>query len=304
MPLNPVVDAMLQQMAEAGGPALHEMTPVEGRAMYRMMNEGASKEDLASVSDESANGVPVRVYRPTLNTKLPCLVYYHGGGWVIGDLETHDSPCRLLARQTGCVVVAVDYRLAPEHPFPVPLDDCFTATQWVVDNAARLDIDAEKVAVGGDSAGGNLAACVCIKAREQNGPSIVHQVLVYPVTDAAMDTESYVENADGYMLTRDSMVWFWDNYIGTHNKDNYLISPLKAEDLSDLPSATVLTAEFDPLRDEGESYGARLLAAGVATQVKRYDGLVHGFISTVDILDPAKEAVELIASRLKQAFND
>ncbi|HIG39114.1 MAG: alpha/beta hydrolase [bacterium] len=304
MPLNPVVDAMLQQMAEAGGPALHEMTPVEGRAMYRMMNEGASKEDLASVSDESANGVPVRVYRPTLNTKLPCLVYYHGGGWVIGDLETHDSPCRLLARQTGCVVVAVDYRLAPEHPFPVPLDDCFTATQWVVDNAARLGIDAEKVAVGGDSAGGNLAACVCIKAREQNGPSIVHQVLVYPVTDAAMDTESYVENADGYMLTRDSMVWFWDNYIGTHNKDNYLISPLKAEDLSDLPSATVLTAEFDPLRDEGESYGARLLAAGVATQVKRYDGLVHGFISTVDILDPAKEAVELIASRLKQAFND
>ncbi len=304
MPLNPVVDAMLQQMAEAGGPALHEMTPVEGRAMYRMMNEGASKEDLASVSDESANGVPVRVYRPTLNTKLPCLVYYHGGGWVIGDLETHDSPCRLLARQTGCVVVAVDYRLAPEHPFPVPLDDCFTATQWVVDNAARLDIDAENVAVGGDSAGGNLAACVCIKAREQNGPSIVHQVLVYPVTDAAMDTESYVENADGYMLTRDSMVWFWDNYIGTHNKDNYLISPLKAEDLSDLPSATVLTAEFDPLRDEGESYGARLLAAGVATQVKRYDGLVHGFISTVDILDPAKEAVELIASRLKQAFND
>ncbi len=304
MPLNPVVDAMLQQMAEAGGPALHEMTPVEGRAMYRMMNEGASKEDLASVSDESANGVPVRVYRPTLNTKLPCLVYYHGGGWVIGDLETHDSPCRLLARQTGCVVVAVDYRLAPEHPFPVPLDDCFTATQWVVDNAARLDIDAENVAVGGDSAGGNLAACVCIKAREQNGPSIVHQVLVYPVTDAAMDTESYVENADGCMLTRDSMVWFWDNYIGTHNKDNYLISPLKAEDLSDLPSATVLTAEFDPLRDEGESYGARLLAAGVATQVKRYDGLVHGFISTVDILDPAKEAVELIASRLKQAFND
>lgn len=304
MPLNPVVDAMLQQMAEAGGPALHEMTPVEGRAMYRLMNEGASKEDLASVSDESANGVPVRVYRPTLNTKLPCLVYYHGGGWVIGDLETHDSPCRLLARQTGCVVVAVDYRLAPEHPFPAPLDDCFTATQWVFDNAAALDIDAEKVAVGGDSAGGNLAACVCIKAREQNGPSIVHQVLLYPVTDAAMDTESYVENADGYMLTRDSMVWFWDHYIGTHNKDNYLISPLKAEDLSDLPSATVLTAEFDPLRDEGESYGARLQAAGVATQVKRYDGLVHGFISTVDILDPAKEAVELIASRLKQAFND
>ena len=304
MPLNPVVDAMLQQMAEAGGPALHEMTPVEGRAMYRMMNEGASKEDLASVSDESANGVPVRVYRPTPDTKLPCLVYYHGGGWVIGDLETHDSPCRLLAKQTGCVVVAVDYRLAPEHPFPAPLDDCFTATQWVVDNATALNIHAEKIAVGGDSAGGNLAACVCIKAREQNGPSIVHQVLVYPVTDAAMDTESYIENADGYMLTRDSMAWFWDHYIGTANKDSYLISPLKAQDLSNLPSATVLTAEFDPLRDEGESYGARLQAAGVATQVKRYDGLVHGFISTVDILDPAKDAVELIASRLQQAFND
>ena len=221
MPLNPIVEAMLQEMSEAGGPALNEMTPAEGRAMYRLMNEGASKEPLADVTDDSANGVPIRIYRPVPDVRLPCLVYFHGGGWVIGDLDTHDSPCRLLAKQIGCVVVAVDYRLAPEHPFPAPLDDCFNTTRWIVENADKLNIDPAKLAVAGDSAGGNLAACVCLMAREKGGPVIRHQLLIYPVTDIAMDSNSYTENADGYMLTRDSMVWFWNQYaseISPHHR--------------------------------------------------------------------------------------
>jgi len=304
MPLDPTVAAMLQEMSEAGGPAFSDMSPAEGRQMYLAMNEGASKQPLPEVIDDSANGVPIRIYRPRLEEKLPCLVYFHGGGWVIGDLETHDAPCRLLAEQTGCVVVAVDYRLAPEHPFPAPLDDCHAATAWVSDNADKLNIDSSKLAVGGDSAGGNLAACVCLKARDSGGPAICHQLLIYPVTDISMDTVSYVENADGYLLTRDSMVWFWNHYINDASANDPLASPLKMEDLSNLPSATILTAEFDPLRDEGEAFGSRLRAAGVATHLKRYDGLIHGFISMTDLLEGAREAVALSADRLRQAFND
>jgi|TARA_Y100000310_G_scaffold267001_2_gene278752 acetyl esterase len=304
MPLDPIVELMLKEMAEAEAPALIDMSPAEGRAMYRAMNEEATKAELSSVSDSTADGVPIRVYRPSLAENLPCLIYFHGGGWVIGDLETHDSPCRLLAKESGCVVISVDYRLAPEHPFPAPLDDCYSATAWVANNAMELRIDKNKIAVGGDSAGGNLAASVCIRARDESGPSIAHQLLVYPATDIAMDTESYMSNAEGYMLTRESMVWFWNHYAGEEFADSALVSPLKSTDLSNLPRATVLTAEFDPLRDEGEAYAEKLKAAGVTTLLKRYDGLIHGFISMTDALEGARQAVDLLAGELRSSLLD
>ncbi len=310
MPLNPILAGVLQQMEEAGGPALHEMSPTESRAFYMAMQEGVSKEPLADISDAMAGDIPIRIYRPELGTVLPCLVFYHGGGWVMGDLETHDAPCRLLAKQASCVVIAVDYRLAPEHPYPAAIDDCYAATQWVADNAEELNIDRNKIAVGGDSAGGNLAAAVCLKARDENSSNdnnplkIVHQLLYYPVTDAAMNTSSYEENAEGYLLTRDGMAWFWNHYLGDNDGSDPSASPLRADDFSNLPAATVLTAEFDPLRDEGEAYGEKLKAAGVTTLIKRYDGLIHGFFSLTDALEEARESVALAASQLQQSFND
>lgn len=302
MPLDPVVAGLLKQMADAGGKPMSESTPGEGRQMYQMMGAAYSKKDMASVTDMTADGVPVRVYKPSEEGGLPCLVFFHGGGWVIGDLESHDNVCRNLAAAANCVVVATDYRLAPEHPFPAPFDDCYTATCWVESNADTLDIDAGRIAVGGDSAGGNLSAAVCLKARDTNGPSLVHQLLMYPVMDYNFDTPSYVENAEGYMLTRATMDWFFTHYLGGADGSDPLISPLRAGDVSGLPAATVITAEFDPLRDEGEAYGVRLKDAGVATDVKRYDGMIHGFIHMCDIISQGQDATDYAASRLREAF--
>jgi acetyl esterase len=307
MSLDPVVEVLLGQLAEAGGLPLNEMSPSEGRAMYQAMNADAVKQALTEVTDTDAAGVPVRIYRPSAQDNLACIVFYHGGGWVIGDLETHDGPCRRLANATGAVVVAVDYRLAPEHPFPAAQDDCYTATCWVADNAAALNIDASKIAVAGASAGGTLAAVVSLRARDGNGPKIAHQLLIYPATDAAMNTQSYSDNADGYMLTRESMAWFWQNYLGTDylgtdNQTNPLASPLMAESLANLPPATIITAEFDPLRDEGEAYGEKLKAAGNDAEIVREDGLIHGFISLVDGVPAADKAVTSFSGKLKIAL--
>ncbi len=303
MPLNPTLAAVLAQMAEAGAPELHEMSPVEGRAMYRAMNDGNTKQDVAQVSDTIAGTVPVRIYHPNPGETLPCLVYFHGGGWVIGDLETHDHICRQLANTANCVVVAVDYRLAPEHPFPAPMDDCYTALNWVVGHAAEIGIDADRIAVGGDSAGANLSTVVALRARDEEGPSICHQLLIYPVTDATFDTPSYSENAEGYMLSKAGMEWFWQHYIGSHSDPlSQFVSPLRAEDLSKLPAATVITAEFDPLRDEGEAYAELLIAAGNKVTMKRYDGVVHGFFAMSDLLEEARDAFELAAAELTSSF--
>ena len=302
MPLDPTVAAILQSMAEMDLPPMHELPPAGMREAYRAMNAGNTLADVAAVQDLDADGVPVRVYRPVLNEVLPCLVFFHGGGWVIGDLETHDNVCRYLALHTRCVVVAVDYRLAPEHPFPAALDDCYVATCWVAANGEKLGIDIDKIAVGGDSAGGNLAATVCLKARQLDGPVLVHQLLVYPVTDTALDTASYVENAEGYSLTRDLMHAFWQHYIGDQPRNNPMMAPLHAQDLAGMPSATVITAEFDPLRDEGEAFGEKLKTAGVATTIKRYDGMIHGFFHMQDALKAGRTAMLLAATELKTAF--
>lgn len=299
MPVTPVVEQVLKAMAEANAPALVDLTPEQGRAMYLLSHQDNTREDLYQVEDATAGSVPIRIYRPNADAKA-CLVFYHGGGWVIGDLNTHDAACRILANASGCVVIATDYRLAPEHPFPAPFDDCYQTLCWVSDNADALGIDKNRIAVGGDSAGGNLAATVSIKARDEAGPAIQHQLLIYPVTDASMSTPSYTDNAEGYMLGRDTMAWFFNHYVSEQHLKDPMVSPLLAEDLKNLPSATVFTAEFDPLRDEGEAFAERLKTAGIDVDLKRFDGQIHGFYTMTDVMPEAREAALIAAANLKK----
>ena len=262
-------------------------------------------EEVAAVEDRTLplNGesIPVRIYRPSADSKVrPVLVWFHGGGWVIGNLDSADFACRMLTNASGCVVVSVDYRLAPEHKFPAAADDCFAATQWVVEHADELGVDASKVAVGGDSAGGNLAAVVAQLAKEAGGPAISYQALVYPVTNFSFATASYTDNAEGYLLTRASMEWFWGHYLGNEGDGQHVkASPLLCADLTGLPPAIVITAEYDPLRDEGEAYADALRKAGVAVESKRYDGQIHGFFANPAIDDGAAAARQVGAALAK-----
>jgi acetyl esterase len=229
-------------------------------------------------------------------------VYFHGGGWVTGNVDAYDPTCRSLANAAGCVVVSVDYRLAPEHKFPAAPEDCYAAVQWVAASAAEFGGDPSRLAVGGDSAGGNLAAVVSHMARDRGGPPLAFQLLVYPVTDHHFGTVSYQQNGDGYLLTRDSMVWFWNHYLEKEaDGTSPLASPLRCTNLANLPPAFVITAEFDPLRDEGEAYGKCLTSAGVATTVKRYDGMIHGFFS-LGVFDQGRQAIKDAAAALQNAF--
>lgn len=305
MPLESTTAAILAQMAAEGGPAIHEMAADEARAMYRAMKPDLPEIKVHSVEDRLVPGpggdIPVRIYRPSGNPS-PLHVHFHGGGWVIGDLETHDADCREICRGAECIVVAVDYRLAPEHCFPAALDDCYAVTCWAASNSAEIGARPGPVSVGGDSAGGNLAAAVALMARDRAAPEIALQLLIYPVTDAAMSSASYRENAEGYMLSQQMMAWFWDQYCPQAEQRNHpLASPLLATDLSGLPAALVMTAEFDPLRDEGEAYAARLAEAGVEVQVRRFDGLIHGFFSQAGIVEAAREGVELAVAALRKA---
>jgi acetyl esterase len=244
----------------------------------------------------------VRVYRPD-GDDLPVLVWYHGGGFTIGDLETADATCRQLATRGGCVVVSADYRLAPEHPFPAAVDDGWDVLTWVGQHGADIGGDTSRLAVGGDSAGGNVAAVVTHLTRDRGGPALALQVLVYPWTDLRMGHPSVEENADGYLLTRDTLAWFRNHYVGANEADvlNPLASPLLAEDLSGLPPALIITAEFDPLRDEGEEYGRRLEQAGVPVKVHRYDGMIHGFFPLVGVFDACNQAVDEAADAVRTA---
>ena len=308
MPVTTEVQTILTMIAATGGPDIHEVTPEQAREMYALLSALESKTEVASVTDAAAPGpagdVPVRVYVPTDEPgPHPVLVYYHGGGWVIGDIDTHDSTVRAVAAASGVTVVSVDYRLAPENPFPAPLDDCCAAVRWVVDNAEALDVDPARLAVGGDSAGGNLAAVAAACLRDDGIP-VAFQLLVYPVTDGTMGTASYAENAEGYFLTSDSMDWFWRHYVGAGDRTHPLVSPVHAPDeaLAGLPPALIITAEFDPLRDEGEAYAARLDAAGVPVTVTRYDGVIHGFFSMGDMIPEGKAAVDEAGEALRRAL--
>jgi acetyl esterase len=231
---------------------------------------------------------------------LPLLVFFHGGGWVVGDIATHDTVCRHLANRAECAVVSVDYRLAPEHKFPAAVDDAYTATAWVAENAAALGVDAGRLAVGGDSAGGNLAAVVCLMARDRGAPRISYQLLVYPATDAAMRHESIARFAEGHVLTRATMRWFYEQYLPSpEDAADWRVSPLVAADLAGLPPAYVLTAGYDPLCDEGDAYAARLAAAGVPVEHRRFPGQIHGFTTNGKIIRAADAALDEAAASLK-----
>jgi len=309
MPLDPQAKAFLDQMATMTGPPLHALPVADARALMQAMVAMSAPNDLPLASVENrtipgpAGAIPVRLYTPTGGGSLPLLVYFHGGGWVLGGLDTHDTPCRELAHGAGCAVLSVDYRLAPEHRFPAAADDCYAAVVWAAANASAIGIDAARIAVGGDSAGGNLTCVTALQARDKGGPALRFQLPVYPVTNHSFDTPSYRENATGYLLDTDAMAWFWGHYLATERDGEHpYASPLRAADLGGLPPALVITAEFDPLRDEGEAYAKRLREAGVPTELRRYDGMIHGFFGMSAIMDKAKAAIADASAALRRAF--
>jgi acetyl esterase len=307
MPLHPEYDAMLKQLAATPGPALSDMPVADARAMYRMMRPATPDLAVAKVQEKSipgpAGAIPTRIYTPAGSGPFPIFVYFHGGGWVIGDLETADSISREFCQRVGCVVVSVDYRLAPEHRFPAAVDDSFAATKWVAENAKALNGDASRLAVGGESAGGNLAAVVSHLARDRNGPAIAYQLLAYPVTGADFTTASYRANADGYLLTLAGMQWFWNTYLpNAAERTNPMATPLNAKNFAKLPRALIMTAEFDPLRDEGEAYANKLKAAGVQVDYVRFDGLIHDFLAMSRQFSAVKPAMDKAVAGLRDVF--
>ncbi|WP_438019993.1 alpha/beta hydrolase [Sorangium sp. So ce315] len=309
MPLDPKSKALMDMLA---GPPIFSVPVSEARAAANQLAAAMpASEPVGRVEERVIPGplgdIAARIYWPAgaAAGALPILVYFHGGGWVLCNLDTHDGVCRSLTNLAGCITVAVDYRLAPEHRFPEPLRDCLAAVRWVADNAERLGGDPARIAVAGDSAGGNLAAAVAVASRQHGGPGLVHQVLFYPALDARCDMPSCRSLSEGYMLTAAEMRWYWDTYlVSDADRENPLACPLRAGDLGGLPAATVITAEYDPLRDEGEMYAARLQEAGVPVRLRRFDGVLHGFVLVAPLIDLAqgKEALFFASDSLRQAF--
>lgn len=309
MPLDPQMKKLLDKAAAAGTPPFHKMIPEQGRQFLRSRPPMGTPEPVAHIENRRIPGpagdIPVRIYRPEARAPLPAMVFFHGGGWVLGDLEMVDAICRILANAAHCVTVSVDYRLAPEHKFPAAPEDCHAATRWVAGNAAALGADPARLAVGGTSAGANLAAAVALMARDRGGPHLGYQVLWYPATDAAMDTQSHRDFASDnyYFLSRADMEWFWGHYLSAErDKANPYCCPAAAKDLRGLPPALVITAEYDPLRDEGEEYAALLKRAGVSVKCTRYEGVTHGFTGMAPILDKGRQSIEEAAAALREAF--
>jgi acetyl esterase len=282
--LHPAAKAFLAQREAMGVRPANELSVEAAREQtIRVALAMGAGEPVARVEDRRIPGpggdIPVRLYEPAGQRPFPVLVFFHGGGWVVGNLETMDLFCRLITNAAGCLVASVNYRHAPEHPFPAAAEDAYAATRWIAGHAAALGGDAARLAVGGTSAGGNLAAVVAQMARDRGTPSLAFQLLMVPVTDCDFATASYRENAEGYGLTADAMRWYWQHYAAREeDRRRPYASPLRAPSLRGLPPAFVATAEYDPLRDEGQAYAARLRADGVPTVQKRYDGMVHGFL--------------------------
>ena len=308
--LDPDAAAIFQAFQDAGRPAYETLPPSEAREYYRAARpivnpDPPALESSKPLSISAPHGaIPARIYTPkTLrknNGLAPCLVFFHGGGWVIGDLDTHDVVCQKLAHEGELIVISVDYRLAPEHKFPAAADDAITATKWVADNARQFGIDAAHLLVGGDSAGGNLAAVVALAARDGDGPKLAGQVLVYPATDFAMKHPSHSEPETSILLTHSVIKWFCNHYLNSAaDIENWKASPARAKTLAGLPPAYVLTAGADPLRDEGAEYAARLKEAGVPVTYRHFPGQFHGFFTMGKLLQQANVAVTEIAGWMK-----
>lgn len=305
MALHPQCKAFLDQLASMGGTPLHEMTPRDARGMTLPPDLAGPEQPVHRVVDRTVPGpagrIPVRVYTPTVASQHPGLVYFHGGGFVLGTLDSADRACRDLANLAGYVVVSVDYRLAPEHPFPAAVEDAYAAAKYVIEHDSEFGMDASRVAVGGESAGGNLAAVTALKCRQDAGPPLTFQLLIYPQVDFADQSPSMREFANGHFITSDLIAYFERHYLRTAaDRRHQDVSPLTA-DLRGLPSAFVLTAECDPLRDQGEAYARKLEQAGVPVTLKRYEGMIHPFFSLAGIIDGGKAAIADAAAALKKA---
>ena len=316
MTVNPQAQTLLDAAARAeaaGAPAPQELGAVELRALFKATRGELTPEppDVEHVEDLSVPGpagsVPVRYYRPkgaNESAKLPMLLYFHGGGWMVGDIETHDVLCRMLANRGRFAVANVDYRLAPENKFPAAIEDSWAVTQWAINGAGGLSIDTGRIGVGGDSAGGNISAVLALMARDA-GLSLAFQALIYPATHFSLETESHYRFANGYLLTRDAQAWYHESYLrSAADRDHWWASPALAADFTNVAPAFVLTCGYDPLFDEGKAYADLLKAAGVPVAYRCFDGQVHGFITMGKVIDEANEAVTDVAKRVAAAFYD
>ena len=298
MPLHPQAQAVADFYAAMRTTPFEELSPTDARALYNA-GQVPSTEAVHEIRDVQAGTILCRLYRPSADTNLGLLVFFHGGGWVIGDLNSHDGVCRSLANKSGHAVLSVDYRLAPEHTFPAAFDDCVAAVKWASENAQALGIDNSRMAVGGDSAGGNLAAAVALAEIVP----LKFQMLIYPAVDMSMESPSINENANAPILTKSVMAWFVDHYMGSEgDRGSIAASPMLASDeqLKRMPPAIVITAQFDPLRDEGEAYGKRLVESGVSATITRYNGAFHEFFKMITILDDAQSAHAQASTLLKK----
>ena len=306
MPLDPQAQALLAQMKAMGFTYTTDLTVTRAREMIQAMQAvRPDGEPVAHVEDRLIPGlagdIPIRIYSPEGNGPFPILVFFHTGGWQIGDLDTQDPLCRRITNRAGCMVVAVEYRLAPEHPFPAAVEDSYEATRWVGTHAVEFQGDPSRIAIGGDSSGGNLAAVIALMARDQDNPKLAFQLMMFPATDFQLNTPSMEELGEGYNVTKQQMIWIRNNYLPNQaDWTNPLASPLLAPDLSGLPPALIIYAEYDPLRDDAEEYATRLKEAGVSVKASRYDGMIHDFPDLFE--EPGNRALDEIASALHAAF--
>ena len=307
--IDPEARAYLDHMASLGLPPLAEQGAVEARRLnsLRAASLAGEVEEVAHVEDRHLPGpggsISFRLYSPAPDRTLPALLYIHGGGWVVGDLDTHDSVCRAIARRAECVVLALDYRLAPEDPFPAAVEDAWAGLSWLADHATDLGADAGRIAVGGDSSGGNLSAVLAQRSRDRGGPKLVAQVLIYPVTDCDFNSDSYRDAATGYGLTRESMLWYWNQYLPDESKRvSPDASPLRAPDLSELPPALVITCKLDPLASEGAAYAEALRSAGVRVEHIIESDMIHGCIRMGGVVSRARKSWDDCARFLRREF--
>jgi acetyl esterase len=311
MPIDPQMQGVIERVANSALPPFCTVSADEARRLYRETRavlappvpEAGEVRELAAPGP--AGPIPLRLYRglgTAAGAPLPLLVYFHGGGWTIGDLDTHDIVCRTLANNARCALIATDYRMGPEHKFPAAVEDCIAVTRWVAAQGTAIGVDAARIAVGGDSAGGNLAAVVAISLRDAGGPPLVFQALAYPATDQRMDTASHARFGEGYLLTRNNMLWFRDNYLDPRDYDDWRASPIRAEDFTRLPPAHIITAGYDPLLDEGRAYSDRLVAAGVPVVYECFEGMAHGFLTMGGVVAAANHALYRLGQSLAQAF--